>query len=340
MFDSLTPQQKKLLAVYRDKWIRVGLCCEPVNPVLAQEVTNYLYWHILKRQKKGKNVPVYLAPSPRHAWVAVWLATKKEISDPEKLRKEVSLWQQKATAEERKKCFSSFVWPYVDGHFYVHWFAFYDYCEQVLGVKYPNKEEYEWYKKTTKLGLVYPLEGICIISDRPKKIYMKDNTVLHREDGPAIEYRDGWGVYMLNNIRMPKWAVMTPPEKIDLQIVLNYHNTDVQRELIRKVGYDRILKATDAQVLETWVCPKTGLKYTMREMKTKNIRRRYLCYEHASMPGIFFAKAVPPEAKTIVQMRAFQTGVFGDDPEKARRKLGENTKSDAELEKLLPDEVK
>ncbi|MET0071585.1 MAG: DUF6745 domain-containing protein [Candidatus Thiodiazotropha sp.] len=41
---------------------------------------------------------------------------------------------------------------------------------------------------------------ICIISERPCRLYHDENDQLHREDGPAIEYPDGWGAYYWHGI--------------------------------------------------------------------------------------------------------------------------------------------
>jgi len=57
------------------------------------------------------------------------------------------------------------------------------------------------------------------------------------------------------------------------------------------------------------------------------------------MPGVFYAKCMPPEAKSIIQMRSFQTGVFGFDPDKARDNLRNNKLTDDELLAELPEVV-
>jgi hypothetical protein len=100
-----------------------------------------------------------------------------------------------------------------------------------------------------------------------------------------------------------------------------------------------MLQACNAVTEETWDCPKTGLHYETKRMKFGNIDRRYLCYRHASVPEIFYAKCMPPEAKTIIQMRSFQTGVFGFDPREAREGLRKNTLTDKDLLAMLPETV-
>jgi hypothetical protein len=48
---------------------------------------------------------------------------------------------------------------------------------------------------------------------------------------------------------------------------------------------------------------------------------------------------MPPEAKTILQMRGFQTGVFGFEPEKARENMRESQLTNDEILAKLPELV-
>ena len=115
---------------------------------------------------------------------------------------------------------------------------------------------------------------------------------------------------MLNGIRVPDWLVMTPAEQIDPKKALEEKNADIQREIIRKIGYDRMLSATGAKTIDDWTCLKTGLKYSLKRMVVGDINRLYMCYEHASISGVFYAKCVPPEVKNCIQGRGFQVGII------------------------------
>ena len=52
--------------------------------------------------------------------------------------------------------------------------------------------------------------------------------------------------------------------------------------------------------------PKTGYNYKLMDMTIgQNIRRKYLYFRHAFIPGIFYAKPVPPECKKALEARAW-----------------------------------
>jgi hypothetical protein len=59
-------------------------------------------------------------------------------------------------------------------------------------------------------GLWWPFEKIAIMSDRPAELHVNAARLLHREDGPAAVYRDGWSVYAWSGKAVPeKWIMQT-----------------------------------------------------------------------------------------------------------------------------------
>lgn len=57
-------------------------------------------------------------------------------------------------------------------------------------------------------GLWWPFANVAFLTDRPSEIHVNAQTVLHREDGPAVVYRDGWSVYAWNGKRVPRAWIM------------------------------------------------------------------------------------------------------------------------------------
>ena len=66
-------------------------------------------------------------------------------------------------------------------------------------------------------GLWWPFANAVFLTDRPSEIHVNAQKVPHREDGPAIVYRDGWSVYAWNGKCVPKaWIMETatvPPRE-------------------------------------------------------------------------------------------------------------------------------
>jgi len=126
-------------------------------------------------------------------------------------------------------------------------------------------------------------------------------------------------------------------KKVDAQdgyIIERGEGVDVQREIIRKVGAERMLKATKAKTLDVFVDTHTrgGNEYKLMEMSVgANVRRKYLYFEHASLPGVFYAHPVEPSLKRAIHARAWILSL-GD--------VGHlENMSDQEIRDALPQEV-
>src|SRR5688500_17212071 len=62
-------------------------------------------------------------------------------------------------------------------------------------------------------GLWWPFENAVVFTDRPAELHVNERNQLHREDGPALVYRDGWRVYAWNGKAVPeRW--ITQPESV------------------------------------------------------------------------------------------------------------------------------
>jgi hypothetical protein len=59
-------------------------------------------------------------------------------------------------------------------------------------------------------GMWWPFEHVAVMSERPAEIHVNDKYLLHRADGPAVVYRDGWNVYAWNGKAVPERWIMQP----------------------------------------------------------------------------------------------------------------------------------
>ena len=58
--------------------------------------------------------------------------------------------------------------------------------------------------------LFWPFENAAFLCDRPQELHWNARNVPHREDGPAIVYRDGWQVFAWNGKAVPERWIMQP----------------------------------------------------------------------------------------------------------------------------------
>lgn len=188
------------------------------------------------------------------------------------------------------------------------WTSFYKFMESI-GVDFSDIPEWAKWKKVLDIGLfgsiLFDDTAIAII--RPKEVHTRGDGSLHNEKGPAVLWSDGTCAYFLNGVSVPRWLVDTDSGRIDPKLALTEKNVDVQREIIRKVGAERMLKAADAKTLDVFVDSHTGCgnEYKLMEMVVGSIRRKYLFFEHASIPNTHFAQPVHPSLKSALRARAW-----------------------------------
>jgi hypothetical protein len=107
-----------------------------------------------------------------------------------------------------------------------------------------------WLQATMHGGIRIMHEQFCIVSDRPRAIHME--TVngrgrLHRLDGPAKVYGDGWGIYAVHGVRVPSHVILAP-EAITAAEIQAETNAEVRRVMIDRYGAARYLAAIEATV--------------------------------------------------------------------------------------------
>jgi len=140
-----------------------------------------------------------------------------------------------------------FVWPYLDGQFWASYFGYYEFIFNELLTC--DNSLYKYFLATANLHLIYPLENICILCQKPKLISMS-NGMLHNEKGPSVAY-DGFNVYSLNGVRVPDWLVLTRDTEIDPLRIKELKNAEHRREFVRKIGYERIYHKLGGKTLDT-----------------------------------------------------------------------------------------
>ena len=89
------------------------------------------------------------------------------------------------------------------------------------------------------IGWWMPFDDKVLCSEKPSIISMLEGR-LHSEVGPALAWSDNTALYFLNGIRMKEEYVMTPAEKLPAKVILDEKNVEVRRELVRKIGLEKM----------------------------------------------------------------------------------------------------
>jgi hypothetical protein len=264
-------------------------------------------------------------------WTEVWTEVFKEVNNEvfkevnNEVRNEVrtevwdEFWNEVSDKVENKSLLLKFIdicikknkityiYPYLNGSFNSAYFAFYDYFSDIIKIKYSKKELYIIYRNTMKYGFIYPLKNICIVSKKPKLITKNGNGRLHCENDAALKY-DGFELWRLNGVRVPKELVLTPAEKLDCKKWISEPNVEIRREFIRKIGTERLFNELDSKIIDNGV-DHNGKPCELRSLDLGNeIIGIGFKFEHASLPGIYGIEFVPPECNTISKALKFRNG--------------------------------
>ncbi|RJL22711.1 DUF6745 domain-containing protein [Bailinhaonella thermotolerans] len=129
------------------------------------------------------------------------------------------------------------------------WFAAYDAWRRVTGRSFgPADDELLdlWAALARSCGWWWPREEVCVISERPVEAHTEEfpgfergELRLHRADGPAVRYADGWSLYSWHGTRVPEWVLTDPtPERIARE-----PNVEVRRCAVERIGWDEYIRA-------------------------------------------------------------------------------------------------
>lgn len=224
MIKTLTPEQIAMEEVFCQKWIQRALNTERIDPAKAEIAVRSLYTML------GEPMPKFeIHDGPIAAWKRVCeIAT----NDPAK----------------RAELEKNIVLPLIDGVINAGYYAYLDFLDYI-GVKVGEIEEVKLYRTLAEVAWVWPMEGICILSENPSQIHIDGDGNLHNESGPSVAYRDGLTMWDINGIQVDEQIVMDPSSQTIKQI-LNDSNADRQAIRIERFGWLPFLKQTNAKVLD------------------------------------------------------------------------------------------
>ena len=324
MIEKLTQKQLDKFPTYREKWLKVGLSTETPGLDDTKRILVPVYTEILKRPLPEATI---IMPSPMSAFLAACYLTKinmrikgdknsdqvlaqvsDQVSDQvsaqvlDQVNDQVSdqvLAQVLDQVLDQVRDLAGLMWyeiiPWLSGHFDAAHFSYYDFWEKECGIQYKQKFLMDIYKKTSKLGPIYPIENFCIVSAKPKQIHLLNGRI-HHVKKPAVEYAD-MKVWALNGVRVPEEIVKTPAEQLDPAIILKTTNAEVRREIVRKIGIERMIVKLGAKSLDK---SADGV-YELLNINLGDGRvRPYLKMRNPSI-ATWHVEGVHPNCKTVAE---------------------------------------
>lgn len=302
MITELTQEQKDQLPIYAQKWIDIGTNTDRISFDRAFDIVNDVQEFLLKKAR----TPIILVDDPIEAWIACnYINNGTPVN--EVMAKVAEYY---ATPKKDRIKLENFSIPYLVGSFDASIWSFYEYFQQVVGIDYGDvSKNFEIWKATSELGMIFPFDNVCVVTQKPITIKLNANRVAHCDGGPAIEYAGrGNGItnikiFMLNGVRVPEWLAVTPSGNLTLEDYNKLTNADQKAEFVAKFGVERMLslgKKIDSyeNYDEEWW---TRSEYELWDMHTLFTGITYA--PHLKMlnqtTGIWHVEAVSPDCKNL-----------------------------------------
>lgn len=273
MIKELTKEQEALIEEYRIRGIKDGINTEPITDKKILESVEIIFNKILKEEK----TEIVICSSPQDAWDKI---------------------KEKYGVDEL-----DYIHPYLDGHMFSFFFAYYDYMKDVLGVEFDCLEEYEALRNCLNLGPLFKLEDVCFVSKKPVMIHMNSEDQYHNEKGPAVEYEDGFSLWFLNGVSVPEWLVTTEWKDLDAKRFATIKNVEVRREFVRKIGVERLVQKLNPEVLDK----KDDYELLHVDLGGETGKWPYLKMKNPSI-GIWHVECVGKDCRTVEDAIKFRNG--------------------------------
>jgi hypothetical protein len=213
--ESLTPEQEAQLSVYRDKWLAIGLDTALANREPAEQA-------LLKAYASAN------LAAPEFVWA-------QSPSEALKLAQDRGLGKP-----------SENVSGFVFGNQEASWLGFYEFFREVCGLVEETEPVAGLIEYAKHAGWFLPFEGVCFICERPETIQRDEQGRLHNPDGPAVKYRDGWGLYAVHGVRLPA-DIIENPDSITVKRIDSENNAEIRRVMLERFGTPRYIQESGAK---------------------------------------------------------------------------------------------
>ena len=238
----LTPEQTADLATTREKWLSIGLSTETIDREAAKVAVSHAYECVGLTPPK---VFIFL-DSPQQGAIAAALLKGSKFG----AQVRAQVWDQ-VGAQVGDQVGVAFYSQHEAG-----WLSWASYFHRVCNL--PGAEKIEPLARiAANCGWVWFFAGAVIITDRPRILRRDDQNRLHCEDGPALEYRDGFAIHAWHRTRIPaEWV--EDRASLTAKIALTWPNVDQRAAACEILGWHNIINSMNARIIDADDDPQIG----------------------------------------------------------------------------------
>jgi hypothetical protein len=214
-----TPAQEARIAEFRDRWLSIGLSTQPTDCKKSEAAVDEAY-------RRAKLTPPKLR---------IWLASPMAGA----IGAEIILrWAQVGAQVGAQVCRAG------HGLHDANWLGFHEYIRDVLGLEQEIAPMLGLMDLAQWCGWWWPFEGAVILTEKPTALHRDSRNRLHNENGPAIAYSDGWGVWALHGVRVQQADI---EQTLSVTRIRDEQNAEIRRVLADKYGAAKYVQDVGAK---------------------------------------------------------------------------------------------
>ncbi len=307
----LTPEQEAELPRFRQRYLDIACGGGRIDRDSLQSAMNDAYAVI------GKPAPaLFIFDSPAACMLALkifampetsqlrsqlWSQLRSQLWSQLESQLESQLWSQLESQLRSQSIYNpNYLWGSQD----LYWLAWGRFAAKIgvaldsetiriLDIMERISMQCEWW---------WPYENIVVVSERPTTVRWDDESRLHCENGPAVEYADGYSLSLWHGQSIPgEWVTGNPPKASE---ALHWSNMDQRAAACEIVGWANILDELDAKVIDD-----SGDHVWGRLVEVDlpdSGRERFL--DALCGTGRRFALPVPPKTKSVDEAQSVLHG--------------------------------
>ena len=348
MIENLNEKQIEDLKAYRDKWINIGLDTKRANRQAAEQYAKDAYrvagldepkmfiWvdspiggliavklikEISNKYKIYKNAQVgdQVRDQVRdQVWDQVWDQVRAQVGAQVRAQVVAQVWAQvgaqvwaQVGAQVRDQVRAQVKNELNDLYFYgqceANWLSFYDYFLNVCDIKKCEKL-LPLINLSKEVGWTWFYSDVVIFTEKPTELYRNQNNQLHSFDQYAIKYNDGYGIYVINGIRVPNYICETPKDGFTKDLILKEQNADYRRCIVQKIGIEKTIELLGAEVIDSYESPVGGLYELLQIDYDGRGKRCYLKIKSKSIDA-YHIEGVKPGILTVKDAICYRNGL-------------------------------
>ena len=151
---------------------------------------------------------------------------------------------------------------------------------------------------TSSVPFIVGSSAIAVTSENPILVNWQDD-VLHCDNGPSVQFSDGWSIWSLNGVRVNEQIVMDPQSQ-SIEEIRGESNEEVKRIRIERFGWQRYLDAVGATVIES---RRNDIEQTTEALMSGDDMRVLICA--CPSTARVYGMEVPTEIETCEQAQSW-----------------------------------